>query len=119
MPARPKSLPIIVRPVRLVVPFAAGTGPDALQRSDSLIEFQPVGNPISRESVHHKPFLIGRDDLLGRIFEIDDSLFDINDAVHDGDLEVQPRLGDHAHRLAKAYHKRLVGLINCEHSAVY
>jgi hypothetical protein len=72
----------------------------------------------SAEGIDHQPLLVGSDDLLGRVFVIEDALVDIDDAVQERDLEVQSRLRDHAERLAQAHHQRLVGLIDRKQGAV-
>ena len=90
----------------------------AFDHADGLIELQRVGDAIAREGIDHQPLLVGGDDLLRGVFEIENALVDGDDAVEQRELEVQARLGDGADRLAQPHHQHLVGLIDREQAAV-
>src|SRR4029077_1842326 len=101
-------------------------------RTDGLIEFQRIGDAITRKGVDHEPFaglcgtwdtgirpvLARGDHLLRRRFDGENALVDIDDGVDERDLGVQSRLGDDAHRLAEPHYQSLLGLINGEEGAV-
>ena len=87
----------------------------ALDRADGLVELQRIVDAIAREGIDHEPLLVGGDHFLRRIFEIENALVDIDDAVDQRHFEVQARLGDRrSDRLAEAHHQRLPRLVDGE-----
>src|ERR1700682_563633 len=98
-------------------------------RPDRLIEFERIGDAVAREGVDDEalaglgdagigPVAARCNHLLRRRLDVEDALVDIDDTVDERNLCVQARLGDDAHRLAKADHQRLPGLIHGEEGAV-
>ena len=79
---------------------------------------QRVVDAIAREGVDHEPLLVRGDHFLRGVLQVEDALVDIDHAVDQRDLEVQPRLGDDAHRLAEPDHEREPGLVDREQRAV-
>ena len=49
--------------------------------ADRLVEAQRIGDPVAREGVDHEPLLVGGDDLLRRVLEVEDALVDLDDGV--------------------------------------
>src|SRR5262249_6112459 len=62
--------------------------------------------------------LVGGEDLLGRVFQIEDTVVDRDDGIGKRDLHVKARLGNDPHWLAETNHQSLLGLINREQRPV-
>ena len=78
---------------------------------ERLIEPQRIDDLVAREGIDHEPLLVGGDDFLRRIFEIENALVDIDHVVDERHLVIEAGLGDHAHRVAEAQHQRLLRLV--------
>ncbi len=97
-------------------------------RTHSLIIFERVGNSIAREGIgvdllanqlgRARIVLVLQVDVRCLRLDGEDALVDIDDTVNERNLGIEAGLGDHAHRLTKPYHKRLVSLIHREKGAV-
>src|ERR1044072_5334685 len=89
-----------------------------LDRSDALIEAQRVLDPVAGKGVDDGPLLVGSDDFLRRVFQIEDTLVDADDGVDERRLEVQAGLRHDVNRPAEPDHERLFGLRYREDRAV-
>ena len=54
----------------------------------ALIEAQRVLDAVAGERIDHQPLLVGGDDFLRRIFEIEDALVDADHGVDERRLEI-------------------------------
>ena len=83
-----------------------------------MIEPQRILDSIARERIDHQPLLIRGDHLLRRIFQIENPVVDADYGVDERGLEIEPRFGDDAYRLAEPHQQHLFGLVDREHRAV-
>src|SRR3984893_885623 len=90
----------------------------ALDIADGLIETQRIGNAIASEGVNYESPLIGSEDFLGRILQIEDAVVDGDDSVDNWNLHMKARLGNDPGWIAQANHQRLSGLIDSEQRPV-
>ena len=90
----------------------------ALDRAHRLEELQRVIDAIAREGIDHEPLLVGGDDLLRLRLEVENALIDVDHAVDQRELHVEPGLGDDTHRLAEPDDQRLLGLMHGEQAAI-
>ena len=61
-----------------------------LDRSDGLVEAQRVLDAVARERVDHETLLVGGDDFLRRILEVEDALVDADHRVDQRPLKLRP-----------------------------
>ena len=79
-------------------------------RACSLEKAQRVGNAVPGEAVDVQAALVRKDDLLARGVEVEQAVVEVEDGLHEGDLNVQAGFLDDADRLAELGDEHLLRL---------
>ena len=75
-------------------------------------------NLVTHESVHLEPLIVGDQNLLAALVEIEDPFVDVDDGIDEGPLRIEAgRVDEVAHRLAESQHERLFGRVDGEQRA--
>jgi hypothetical protein len=80
-------------------------------RTHRLVELEGLHDPVPGVGVDHEALLVARDHLLGGGIEVEQAPVEAQNVLHEGDLQVEPRLLDHALRVAELEHDDLLDLM--------